>query len=259
MQLRPAARLALTAILGIACASCSHQRSRIASDAEKDAVARALIPIAPIGAFGADWRTYLRERNVIVIAGAEVERLEVQEDGVSGSFGFTYRVGSFAGELLRGNACAFLRPGYFLTCAHVVDRRPITVIVPGGSWPHALAEVVWWDRAADLAIIRAPIAAPALFELAAEPPQIGAVMVAGSSQGPSAGHVIGSAAGEIVCDLPTKPGDSGGALVDASGRLVGVVTRVGGPGPGVHLSAILSADSLDRIVADAARAAGGGR
>ncbi|MBA3709775.1 MAG: trypsin-like peptidase domain-containing protein [Planctomycetes bacterium] len=255
--------VALAFALASACSSCALSRTRSASDSEKASVASALIPAAPIGEFRADWRTFLRERNVIVIAGAEIEDLEVSSDGVSGSFGFTYRPGSYAGAMERGNAAACIRPGYFLTCAHVVVQRPISIIVNNGdSWSHALGEVVWWDRDADLALIRAPISAPAIFDLAAAPPEPGSVVVAGSSQGPSAGHVIGLSGGtalappdRLTCDLPTKPGDSGGALVDVTGRLVGVVTRVTGPGAGVHDSAILVPDRLERIVADAVRAA----
>ncbi|MBA2482236.1 MAG: trypsin-like peptidase domain-containing protein, partial [Planctomycetes bacterium] len=221
-----------------------------------------LIPSGTIGPFATDWRTYLRERNVIVISGAEIERVAVTGDDRAGSFTFSYRPGSFAGEMRRGNASACLLPGYYLTCAHVVARRPISIIVAVDAWPHALAEVVWWDRTADLAIIRSTLCAPATFPMARTAPAIGDVVIAGSSQGPSAGHVINlvpaasAVPGQLVCDLPNQPGDSGGALVDAAGRLVGLVTRVMGADT-VHVSSVLCPDLLERIASDAQRASNG--
>jgi serine protease Do len=123
-------------------------------------------------------------------------------------------------------------PGHVITNAHVVRQRYLTV---GLADDRELdAEVVALDRAADLALLRIPgsgLVPASLGE--GRPLKVGSLVVAvGHPLGVRGALVAGivhaiaplAAGGQawIQADLHLAPGNSGGPLADASGRIVGI-------------------------------------
>lgn len=149
-----------------------------------------------------------------------------------------------------GSAVVFTADGCLLTNAHVVGRAP------GGTAAFADGtesefEVVGADPLSDLAVVRAEDKAPAvlgdadrlvvgqLVVAVGNPLGLGGTVTAGvvSALGRSlptrsgrAGRVI---EGVIQTDAALNPGNSGGALADAAGRVVGINTAVAGIGLGL--------------------------
>jgi S1-C subfamily serine protease len=127
--------------------------------------------------------------------------------------------------------------GYLATALHVVDRAlSITVRLPDGR--HVAAEVVGEDAATDLALLKAGADLPPL-PLAPEPELGAPVCAVGNQFGldlsvtcgvVSALHRAGTGFNPIEdfvqTDAVVNPGASGGALVDAEGRLVGLLSAI---------------------------------
>jgi serine protease Do len=59
----------------------------------------------------------------------------------------------------------------------------------------------------------------------------------------------------VVADLHLRPGNSGGPLVDAQGRMIGVNTMITGPGVGVAVSVDAVKEFLRRALGTAESAA----
>ena len=129
--------------------------------------------------------------------------------------------------------------GHVVTNAHVVRRPEVSLRLADGR--RLRARVVARDRAADLALLSAPGSGVPPATLAdPETIRVGSFVVA-------VGHplgVRGALATGIVCaigpidrggrrwiqaDLHLAPGNSGGPLADAGGRIVGVNSRAAGP------------------------------
>jgi S1-C subfamily serine protease len=55
----------------------------------------------------------------------------------------------------------------------------------------------------------------------------------------------------VVADLHLRPGNSGGPLLDANGRLIGVNTLITGPGVGVAVSVDVVKEFLKRALGSA--------
>jgi serine protease Do len=129
--------------------------------------------------------------------------------------------------------------GYVVTNAHVVRGPRATLQLVDGR--RLRGPVMARDAAADLALIRiagAGMPAATLADLDAA--RVGALVVAvghpfGVRGALTAGivHAIGPIApggpAWIQADLRLAPGNSGGPLADAAGRLVGLNARVAGP------------------------------
>lgn len=166
-----------------------------------------------------------------------------------------------------GSGVAITPDGYLLTSAHVVEHAE-----SGGraSFPDGRSfsfEVAGADPLSDLAVLRADAGGLAAAELGdADSLQVGQLVVAiGSPLGfhgsATAGVVsaLGRAlptrsrsAGRLVenviqTDAALNPGNSGGALVDGLGRVVGVNTAVAGIGLGL---AVPINDATRRIIAE---------
>jgi S1-C subfamily serine protease len=152
----------------------------------------------------------------------------------------------------RGRAGVFTDDGFLLTNAHVVGQagRGKASFADGRETGFT---VIGRDRLSDLAVIRADGATPEPAELgSADNLQVGQLVVAvGSPLGLSGSVTAGvvSALGRsmpaqsgravriiedvIQTDAALNPGNSGGALADSAGRVVGINTAVAGIGVGL--------------------------
>ena len=151
-----------------------------------------------------------------------------------------------------GSAVVFTDDGFLLTNAHVVgDAGSGTVAFADGT--ESSFDLVGADPLSDLAVVRARGSTPAAAELGdadglvvgqlvvavGNPLGLGGTVTAGivSALGRSlptrsgrAGRVIEDV---IQTDAALNPGNSGGALADAAGRVVGINTAVAGIGLGL--------------------------
>lgn len=136
-----------------------------------------------------------------------------------------------------GSAVAVAPGGLLATALHIVDRAvEITVRLPDGRLQ--AAELVGTDPATDLALLKIETPLPPLPW--APPPALGAPVCAVGNQfglGLSVTCGVVSALHRtdvgfnpvedfIQTDATTNPGASGGALVDAEGRLVGLLSAI---------------------------------
>ena len=151
-----------------------------------------------------------------------------------------------------GSAVAFTRDGFLVTSAHVVEG------VNGGAvftfdGQEQVFEVVGRDRLCDLAVLSTGLHPAAAAELGdADRLRVGQLVIAVGNPLGLAGSVtagIVSALGRsipattpvglrviddvIQTDAALNPGNSGGALADASGRVVAINTAVAGIGLGL--------------------------
>ncbi len=142
-----------------------------------------------------------------------------------------------------GSAAPISEDGYFLTADHVLakmaGRNVFLIYGQGGRLAPAKARVVWRSAAADLALLHIPVRTPYYYRWT--PPEqwlpAGTRVVHGgiatgfkSGDGklgtPLApqGRLTGNR--PFKMDIPLQPGDSGGPVVDAYGRLVGINSAV---------------------------------
>jgi S1-C subfamily serine protease len=152
-----------------------------------------------------------------------------------------------------GSAVALTPDGFLLTSAHVVSgpgRSGRVAFVDGRELSF---EIVGLDRLSDLAVLRADGDDLAPAELGeAEKLRVGQLVVAiGNPQG-FAGSVTAGVVSALGRSLPARsgrtvryidnviqtdaalnPGNSGGGLLDSSGRVVGINTAVAGVGLGL--------------------------
>jgi S1-C subfamily serine protease len=151
-----------------------------------------------------------------------------------------------------GSAVVFADDGHLLTNAHVVDGdwKGVATFADGSE---ARFDVVGADPLSDLAVLRARGETPSAAELGdADRLVVGQLVVAigsplGFSGSVTAGVVsaLGRAlpvrhgrAGRVIedviqTDAALNPGNSGGALADSAGRVVGINTAVAGVGLGL--------------------------
>lgn len=136
-----------------------------------------------------------------------------------------------------GTAVAIAPGGYLATALHVVDRAlEVTVRLPDGRL--VPAEVLGKDPASDLALLKIEADLPPL-AYAPEPALGAPVCAVGNQFGldlsvtcgvVSALHRAGTGFNPIEdfvqTDAVVNPGASGGALVDAEGRLVGLLSAI---------------------------------
>ena len=137
--------------------------------------------------------------------------------------------------------------GLILTNAHVVEREPVQVVLPqGDTLP---ARVVAQDKKLDIAALAVDATDLTTIEIGESrrlrPGQV--VLALGHPWGVmgsvSAGVVIGLSSERpemegsrremIAVSLSLRPGNSGGPLVDAHGRLLGITSMMTGPEVGL--------------------------
>jgi S1-C subfamily serine protease len=163
-----------------------------------------------------------------------------------------------------GSAVVVPGEGLMLTNAHVVGRsRAGRAVFADGS--ESAVEVVGADPLSDLAVVRARGATPPPAQLGdAATLRVGQLVVAVGNPLGLAGSVTAGVVSGLGRSLPTRdgrtarvvedviqtdaalnPGNSGGALADSAGRVVGVNTAVAGWGLGL---AVPVNDTTRRIV-----------
>lgn len=153
-----------------------------------------------------------------------------------------------------GSAVVFTDDGFLLTNAHVVDHATegAALFADGSS---ADFDVMGTDPLSDLAVIRSRGATPGPAVLGeADDLQVGQLVVAVGNPLGLAGSVTAGVVSGLGRSLPVRdrgvgrvienviqtdaalnPGNSGGALVDAAGRVVGINTAVAGVGLGMAI------------------------
>jgi len=165
-----------------------------------------------------------------------------------------------------GSAVALSPDGYLLTSAHVVagaGRRGRATFDDGRE--HHF-ELVGADPLSDLAVLRAEDGGLAAAELGdAETLRVGQLVVAIGNPNGFGGSVTAGVISALGRSLPARsrraarvidsviqtdaalnPGNSGGALADSRGRIVGINTAVAGVGLGL---AVPINDSTQRVIA----------
>jgi S1-C subfamily serine protease len=165
-----------------------------------------------------------------------------------------------------GSAVALTTDGFLLTSAHVVDgaTRGEAAFTDGTE---TRFEVVGADRLSDLAVLRAEgTTGPDATLGDAEQLRVGQLVVAVGNPLGLAGSVTAGVVSALGRSLPTRagrtvrlvddviqtdaalnPGNSGGALADSSGRVIGINTAVAGYGLGL---AVPVNTTTRRIVAE---------
>ena len=142
-----------------------------------------------------------------------------------------------------GSAVPITSDGYFLTADHVLStaagKNVYLVLRRDGRMRAYPARIVWRSEENDLALIHAPVSTPDHYQWTDSrkslPPGTG-VMHTGIATGFSSptGKTLSpispdsafSGGQRFKHDMPLEPGDSGGAVVDANGLLVGVNSAV---------------------------------
>jgi len=152
--------------------------------------------------------------------------------------------------------------GLVVTNAHVVDRGPVKVELPGGRI--LAAEILASDAGQDLAALRVEAEGLPTVQIGDSRKLRPGQWVAaighpwGVEGAATAGIVIGVGAewpemprnGHewVVVSLHMRPGHSGGPLVDARGRLVGINTMINGPDVGVAVPTHVVVEFLRRNI-----------
>ena len=147
------------------------------------------------------------------------------------------------GDADGGSAAPIAPDGYFLTADHVLSRmagRHVFLICgQGGRLVPTEARVVWRTTSGDLALLHIPVKTPYYYQWTPPDRWLAAgngVIHGGISTGlkTSDGKLGTALAPEgaftrtrsFKIDIPLQPGDSGGPVVDAYGRLVGINSAV---------------------------------
>ncbi len=140
-----------------------------------------------------------------------------------------------------GSGVLFSSDGYILTNQHVIGDKNIKIIVELSDGRKMNAKIVGIDKGTDLAVLKADLGSDAYPSIEIEDSdkvQIGDVVLAignpyGLSQSVSMGII--SATGReyenpysnyLQTDAAINKGNSGGALIDLNGRLIGINTII---------------------------------
>lgn len=148
-----------------------------------------------------------------------------------------------------GSASVLTADGFLLTSAHVVEDAAVTE-ASFSDGREVRADLIGRDPLSDLAVLRARDAVPAPVTLGdAARLRVGQLVVALGNPLGFAGSVTAGIVSALGRSLPTRagrvideviqtdatlnPGNSGGALADSAGHVVGVNTAVAGIGVGL--------------------------
>lgn len=147
------------------------------------------------------------------------------------------------GDADGGSAAPITADGYFLTADHVLarsaDRNVFIIYGSGGRIVTAKARIVWRSQADDLALVHIPRETPYFYHWTTPgqwlTPGHGIIhggMATGFRSPPGKLRTALSPEGMFTgnrpfkIDIPLQPGDSGGPVVDAFGKLVGINSAV---------------------------------
>jgi len=162
---------------------------------------------------------------------------------LTGWVGSRFAIANAPGDADGGSATPITDDGYFLTADHVLaqsaGRHVFVVYGNGGNILTAEARIVWRSYSGDVAVIHAPLATPRFYRwtppqawLPAGTPVCHAGISTGFKTDPGKLSTCLSPEGAFTgtrkfkIDLPLKPGDSGGPVIDARGNLIGVNSAV---------------------------------
>jgi S1-C subfamily serine protease len=165
-----------------------------------------------------------------------------------------------------GSAVALTPDGFLLTSAHVVGRSAARGRASFADGREERFEVIGRDPLSDLALLRAEGASLTPAELGdADRLKVGQLVVAIGNPNGLGGSVTAGVVSGLGRSLPARsrraqriidnviqtdaalnPGNSGGALADSRGRVVGINTAVAGVGLGL---AVPINDSTGRVIA----------
>jgi serine protease Do len=165
-----------------------------------------------------------------------------------------------------GSAVALTPDGYMLTSAHVVESTVRRGSASFSDGSEDTFEVVGRDPLSDLALLRADTGGLAAAELGdAERLRVGQLVVAIGNPHGLGGSVTAGVVSALGRSLPARsrrgariidnviqtdaalnPGNSGGALADSRGRVVGINTAVAGVGLGL---AVPMNEATQRVIA----------
>jgi Trypsin-like peptidase domain len=162
----------------------------------------------------------------------------------------------------QGSAFAFGRAGEYLTNAHVVRGVDKVVLLTVGGRRFSAMVVARNDRT-DVAELRSPVALPAL--KAAQPPRAGdKVLAIGASSGlvgtvtegiVSAVHRDVNGVEMIQTDAAVNPGSSGGVLINAEGRVLGITTSLEPDSQGIAFAIPITTAEKSAVSRSSLRAA----
>ncbi len=142
-----------------------------------------------------------------------------------------------------GSAAPITDDGYFLTADHVLarsDRKNVFIIYgSGGKVTTSKARIVWRSASEDLALLHIPGKTPYYYHWTPADqwlnPGHGIIhggMATGFRSSPGRLRTALSPEGRFTgnrpfkIDIPLQPGDSGGPVVDAFGKLIGINSAV---------------------------------
>lgn len=166
-----------------------------------------------------------------------------------------------------GSGVVISRNGYILTSAHVIEGAD-EIRVTTGSGEELKAKVIGMDHPTDIAVLKIDAANLPTIHLAdSSKLRVGDIVLAvgnplGVGQTVTSGIVSATRRGGlgltdyeefIQTDAPLNPGNSGGALIDARGRLVGIsiaiLTTGGGfEGIGLAVPVNLARNVMDQLM-----------
>ena len=163
-----------------------------------------------------------------------------------------------------GSGVVWTQDGYILTCSHVVGRASMVEVgLPKG--PRLEAQVVGHDPYLDMALLKVDRTGLTPIEVGnSETAEVGQLVFAfanpfGGNPSTTSGIVTtakaslgwGPGAGEdvIVTDAPLNPGYSGGPLVNAAGKMIGLnVAYANSRGISIPINAIK--DTISSLIKD---------
>jgi S1-C subfamily serine protease len=184
---------------------------------------------------GAATRQIVRERLSAVV---------VTSRGELGSWvNKRFSIDNAPGDADGGSAAPITGDGYFLTADHVLarsDEKNVFIIYgSGGNIVTAKARIVWRSKSDDLALLHIPRKTPYFYRWT--PPGqwlspghgiIHGGMATGFRSPPGRLRTALSPEGMFTgnrpfkIDIPLKPGDSGGPVIDSFGNLIGINSAV---------------------------------